>query len=397
MKSESNIKTHGMNSYKKGKEPSVIEASLDGVTYPIVIGSGLGGIAERISSITESKRVFILCDSFFKEGYCLQLETDLKKNGFEVIAFFMEGGRANKTIYTALNILDNLESNEVTRDSTLIAVGGGNIGDVGGFAAATFLRGMNLLNIPTTVTAQVDSAIGGKVAVNHNKTINAIGTYYHPRAVLIDIEFLLNLPERDFRSGMGEVVKSAIIKDAGFCEYLLDNSESIIGRDPDQLVEMVRRTVQIKLDHVQEDVREKGIRLNLNYGHTIGQSIEMATGTSNEIYRHGEAVCLGMMAAAHLADDYYDDGWDRVGFHRQILEKFHLPTSIDMGQICVDPSTLEGMIYENLKKDKKRIAIGSRFVLIPQLGRAEIITGVKSDLIHAAIKSLGSCDLPPEN
>jgi 3-dehydroquinate synthase len=366
----------------------VLQASLDGVDYPIIIGSNLKGIADRIALFTQSKRIFILSDSFFKGGYCSRLENDLQEKGFEVITFFMEGGKANKSIYTALSVLDNLESNEFTRDSTLIAVGGGIVGDVGGFAAATFLRGMNLIHIPTTVTAQVDSAIGGKVAVNHNKTINAIGTYFHPRAVLIDIDFLEELPEREFLSGMGEVIKSAVIKNKELCTFLLDHSESILRRDQDRIRDMVKRTVQIKLDHVQEDVREKGIRLHLNYGHTIGQSIEMATGTGNEIYRHGEAVCLGMMAVANLADQYYDDGLDRVEFHRRLLKAFHLPYSIHMSQISTDAQTLEGTIYENLKKDKKRIAAGLRFVLVSQFGSAKTVTGIKERMIRAAIKSL---------
>lgn len=388
MKPENDIEANKISKNKAATDQVELKASLDGIDYPIIIGSNLEDIASRIASFTDSKRIFILCDSFFKGGYCSQLETGLRENDYEVIVFFMEGGRPNKTIYTALSVLDNLESNEFTRDSTLIAVGGGIVGDVGGFAAATFLRGMNLVHIPTTVTAQVDSAIGGKVAVNHNKTINAIGTYFHPRAVLIDIEFLKDLPDREFKSGMGEVIKSALIKDKEFCDFLLRNSENILQRNPKQIQKMVQRTVQIKLDHVQEDVREKGIRLNLNYGHTIGQSIEMATGTGNEIFRHGEAVCLGMMAAANLADNFYGKDLDRVGFHRKLLETFYLPFSMDMSQIAVDLPTLEGMIYENLKKDKKRIAAGLRFVLIPRLGCAETVAGIEAGMIRNSIKSL---------
>jgi 3-dehydroquinate synthase len=143
-----------------------------------------------------------------------------------------------------------------------------------------------------------------------------------------------------------------------------------------------------KFGQVHGLVNNAGIRLNLNYGHTIGQSIEMATGTGNELFRHGEAVCLGMMAAAHLADNYYGKDLDRVGFHRQLLETFYLPFSIDMSQIAVDLPTLEGMIYENLKKDKKRIAAGLRFVLIPQIGCAETVTGIEARMIRSAIKSL---------
>lgn len=366
-----------------------LTANLDGQTYPIVIGPRLiESMHEYIASFTASKRIFLLSDAVFKNGYSADLERSLRSHGFDVTLFFMEGGKANKTIHSALRILDVLESMEFTRDSTLVALGGGIIGDVGGFVAATFFRGMNLVHIPTTITGQVDSAIGGKVAVNHNKTINAIGTYYHPRAIFVDTEFIATLPEREFRSGMGEVVKSALIKDAGFCDYLLANADSILSRTPELLVETVRRTVRIKLDHVESDVREKGMRLYLNYGHTIGQAIEIATDLEHEIYRHGEAVSLGMMAVARLADIHYDDGKDRVSAHRRLLDAFHLPKAIDVRMTTHDASSLQRSIYANLFKDKKRIAAGLRFVLVPEVGRAETVIGVEESAIRAAIASL---------
>lgn len=379
---------------KKNKTPNlnsdetILPVRLDEVDYPIIIGSNLGGISKWIEKFTNSKQVFILCDSFFKDTYCSQVETELKNAGFEVITLFIEGGKTNKTIYTALDLLDNLETNEFTRDSTMIALGGGVVGDVGGFASATFMRGMNLVHIPTTFTAQVDSSVGGKVGVNHNQTINAIGTYHHPRTILIDIKFLQNLPEREFKSGMGEVIKSAIIKDREFCQFLLENSQAIMNRDPAMLLGIVKRTVLIKLAHVQNDVREKGIRLHLNYGHTIGQSIEMSVGRKTEVYRHGEAVCLGMMAAAHLADNYYNDGLNRVEFHRELLNTYHLPLFIKTDLISVNANIIQRLIYENIKKDKKRVAAGTRFVLIPEPGSAETVTGIEKIPIQAAIKSL---------
>ncbi len=366
-----------------------LTAKLDGQEYPIVIGNGLiPSVAAQLASFTQSRRIFLLSDAVFKEGYCTQLERHLRDNGFEVVTFYMAGGKANKTIHSALRILDVLESMEFTRDSTLIALGGGIIGDVGGFVAATFLRGMNLVHIPTTITAQVDSAIGGKVAVNHNQTINAIGTYYHPRAILIDMDFIKDLPEREFRSGMGEVIKSAIIKDAEFSSYLFNQSQDVLSRQPDALAEMVRRTILIKLAHVESDVREKGIRLYLNYGHTIGQAIEIATDLEHEIYRHGEAVGLGMVAAARLADLHYNDGADRYNAHLELLQAYHLPTSIDMKLLSVDAGSLQRSIYANLFKDKKRIAAGLRFVLIPRIGCAETVLGVSEEHIKASVACL---------
>lgn len=366
-----------------------LTAKLDGKKYPIIIGSGIiGSVSEHLASFTRSRRVFLLSDEVFRGGYCALLEKHLRENGCEVISSYMNGGKAGKTIYSALRLLDMLESMEFTRDSTLIVLGGGIIGDVGGFVAATFFRGMNLVHIPTTITAQVDSAIGGKVAVNHNKTINAIGTYYHPRAILIDQDLLKDLPEREFRSGMGEIIKSAIIKDAEFCCYLLEHAQDFFSMKTDILAEIIMRTVLIKLSHVESDVREEGMRLYLNYGHTVGQAIELATGLEKEIYRHGEAVGLGMMAAAKLADLHYNDGVDRYSAHLKLLQAYQLPTFIDMNHLATSARSLQRSIYANLFKDKKRTAAGFRFVLIPEIGRAEIVVGIGPDKIKSAINCL---------
>ena len=368
---------------------STLRAKIESTDYPIWIGNDLAGeIPGCIDSFTKSNRVFLLSDAVFKNGYCNQLEKILRAQGFDVTVFYMSGGKAHKTIQSALRILDVLESMEFTRDATFLTLGGGIVGDVGGFVAATYFRGMNLVHIPTTITAQIDSSIGGKVAVNHNETINAIGTYYHPRAILLDMDFVSNLPEREFRSGMAEVVKSAIIRDESFCAFLLDNRVSLAARSPEFLPEMLRRTVRIKLDHVEQDPREKGIRLHLNYGHTIGQAIEIATSLEHEVFRHGEAVALGMLGAARLADLYYGDGGNRVDIHRELLQAYALPLSLDMKNIGVDADSLQRSVYANLFKDKKRVAGGIRFVLVRKLGAAEVITGIGESDVRDAISSI---------
>ncbi len=366
-----------------------ITVKLEGKNYPIIIGNGvIEDLPRQLGSFTQSRRVFLLSDEVFRGGYCDELTRNLKENGFEVITSYVVGGKADKTIYRALSLLDMLESMEFTRDSTFVVLGGGVIGDVGGFVAATFFRGMNLVHIPTTVTAQIDSAIGGKVAVNHNTTINAIGTYYHPRVILIDMDFLKELPRREFHSGMGEVIKSAFIKDVGFIDYLLAHSQDIISKQPDALAEVIRRTVQIKLFHVEADMREEGVRLYLNYGHTIGQAIEIASGLGREVYRHGEAVGLGMVAAAKLADLYYNDGVDRYNAHVKLLQAYQLPVTINVESIGMGAQSLRRSIYANLFKDKKRVAGGFRFVLIPEFGRAETVHNVSSRDIKSAINCL---------
>ena len=368
---------------------STLRAKLESCEYPIWIGDNLTGeVPGCIESFTDSKRVFLLSDAVFKDGYSSRLEKLLRSHGFDVTVFYMQGGKAHKTIQSALRILDVLESMEFTRDATFVTLGGGIVGDVGGFVAATYFRGMNLVHIPTTITAQIDSSIGGKVAVNHNETINAIGTYYHPRAILLDLDFVKNLPEREFRSGMAEVIKSAIIRDASFCTFLLANRDGLAARSPDLIPEMLRRTVRIKLDHVEQDPREKGIRLHLNYGHTIGQAIEISTSLEHERYRHGEAVALGMLGVARLADLHYGDGADRVAQHLEMLHAYGLPTHIDMAGTGMDAASLQRSIYANLFKDKKRVAAGVRFVLVRKFGGAEIATGLGEAGVRDAIASL---------
>lgn len=368
---------------------STLTASIETSEYPIWIGDGLlQEIAGCLASFTASRQVLLLSDAFFRDGYGTRIEEQLRSKGFDVTAVYMPGGKSQKTIHNAIGILDVLEEKEFTRDATLLALGGGIVGDVGGLVAALYFRGMNLVHVPSTMTAQIDSAIGGKVAVNHNMTVNAIGTYHHPKAILVDLEFIRELPEREFRAGMAEVIKSAIICDRLFCEFLARSSGPLADRSRRHLAEMIRRTVQIKLHHVEQDPREKGIRLHLNYGHTIGQSIESSTGLEREFYRHGEAVALGMLGAARLADLHYADGRNRVAEHRELLEAYGLPGAIDPSSFGGGPEQLKAAIFANLFKDKKRIASGVRFVLVPELGRAEVVTNVCEVMVHDAIASL---------
>jgi 3-dehydroquinate synthase len=364
-------------------------AKIESSEYPIWLGSDLAReVPGCIESFTASKHVFILADSFFKNTYCACLEQELRQRGWNVTTFFMPGGKGHKTIDSALKALSVLESMEFTRDATLVTLGGGVIGDVGGLVAALYFRGMNLVHIPTTITAQVDSSIGGKVAVNHQDTINAIGTYYHPKAIIIDLDFVKDLPDREFRSGMAEVIKAALIGDQSFCDFLLENQAPLLSRSMNHIPEMVERSIAIKLHHVQQDPREKGIRLHLNYGHTIGQAIEIATSLEHEVYRHGEAVSLGMIAAAHLADLHYADGSFRLELHTRLLGMYQLPLRLDTRPPGLDVKSLERSIYANLFKDKKRVAAGLRFVLMPEVGRAEVLTDVSDVHVRQTIALL---------
>ena len=190
----------------------IIKARSKNFSYPVLIGSNLlSKLPNEISKFTKSKKILILIDSFLAKKYQKILSFNLKKLGFECIFLKVIAGKKCKELTTLLKVIDVLEKNKFSKDSTLLAFGGGTIGDLGGFAASIYYRGLNLIQIPTTLTAQIDSSIGGKVAVNYNNNINAIGSYYHPKLILCDFNFIKSLSERDYLSGLAEVIKSALI------------------------------------------------------------------------------------------------------------------------------------------------------------------------------------------
>jgi 3-dehydroquinate synthase len=351
---------------------STIQRQIEGFCYHVILGTGVSSdLVDAIRAKTKSRRVFVLADPIYHETGLRDLLGILKLNGFEAHEQRVVAGKENKTVEAALGIIDRLIEHGFTRDATFVAIGGGVIGDLGGLAASLFYRGLKLVHIPTTLTAQVDSAIGAKVAVNYRNTINSIGTFYHPELVAIDLSLLQTLPEREFLAGMAEVIKVAFIADREFLKFLEDEREAILARKVEALHHVVTRSVQIKLDHVDGDVRDNSKRMLLNYGHTIGQAVEIATGLGREYYRHGEAVAIGMVGAAMLADALLESG-DRATAHRRILNAHGLPTTVHPDKLNMKPKQLHNDVVACLFKDKKRNAGGHRFVLVPELGRAEL-------------------------
>jgi len=321
------------------------------------------------------------------------LSDRLRKAGFTVFLHPMTGGKSNKTLEELVHLYDLMERNEFARDSSLIAVGGGVIGDTAGFAASTFLRGIHLIQVPTTVTSQIDSAIGGKVGINFNKTINAIGTYYHPRGVFIDLDFLQELPERDYIAGLAEIIKCAVICDAAFFEYLQKNAERILDRDPSALLHIYRRTIEIKLDHVRGDVQEfQQKRIRLNYGHTIGHAIELATAGREELYRHGEGVSLGMVAASFLAERLFKRDGKLRALHEAILKRYGLPIRVDLKRVGASRDEFIQRCLQHVRKDKKRQAMHVRFILPEAIGRTVVNDAVPAERIREAVAML--CEAP---
>ena len=367
---------------------SSIERQVESFPYHVQLGTRIAeDLVGALRAKTTSRKVFVLADPIYRQTELSELLGILRLNGFEATERLVVAGKENKTIEAALAIISDLIEHQFTRDATFVAIGGGVIGDLGGLAASLFYRGLKLVHIPTTLTAQVDSAIGGKVAVNFHNTINSVGTFFHPDLVAIDLSLLQTLPKREFLAGMAEVIKVAFIADEEFLRFLEDNREAILRRDVDALHHVVERSVQIKLDHVDGDVRDNHKRMFLNYGHTIGQAVETATGLKREHYRHGEAVAIGMVGAALLADALYGQG-QRVAAHRRILAAYELPTAVSASQLGMKPSQLHSDVMACIFKDKKRNAKGHRFVLVPEIGQAEIQQVTSESVLNSVVYEL---------
>jgi len=366
------------------------QVSLDSSKYSIIVGRDIlfDEILNKLNGNTKNNKVMLVCDIFFQDNICKNLKEMLADNGYEVYLYPMSSGKHNKTINEAINIYELLEQAEFSRDSTLIALGGGVIGDLSGFVASTYLRGINYITVPTTLMAMIDSSIGGKVAINFRKTTNAIGNYYHPMLNVVDLEFIKTLPQRDFKSGLAEIIKCAIIANGDLFDYLKLNNKSILNQDEDSLLYVMLRAIEVKLDYVAGDVREQGKRLKLNYGHTMGHSVEISTDILEEVYRHGEGVSLGMMGAAFLAKNYFKQNDDIFIKHEEILQDYGLPVRVDSKKINFDRDSLLKECIKNIYKDKKRKNNKLRFVLPKKIGSCGVYADVPDALVEEAFNYL---------
>jgi 3-dehydroquinate synthase len=367
---------------------SQVQVDLGEAGYPVLIGRGIvDSVGLYLTEHTKDTRVVIVYDSYFESGILPRIVSSLEKQGFEAICCKIDGGKSNKNFSEVLKIYGVLEENNIARDSTLIALGGGVIGDMAGFIASTWYRGMNLVHIPTTLMAMVDSSIGGKVAINFRNTINAVGNYYHPIINFMDLEFVDGLSDRDYFSGVSEVIKCALIADNWLFEYLEANQHEIKGRSDECVSFLIERAITIKVDHVLGDIREGGKRLLLNYGHTLGHSVEISTvQNGNEMYRHGEGVAIGMMAVLYIAVQYLNMPEKLLIRVRKILESYQLPIHINMEHIDISREDLLDKLCSNVKKDKKRINNKLRLILVDSPGMANVHEDVPFEYIEQAFK-----------
>lgn len=335
---------------------ATVNVALGNRSYPIVIGRKLLDGNYDVSAHLPGPDCLVVSNETVGPLYLERLTQNLPNRNVE--ALLVKDGESWKTLATAASVLDRLVGMRARRDATVIALGGGVVGDIAGFAAACYMRGVAFVQVPTTLLSQVDSSVGGKTGVNHAGGKNLIGAFHQPRLVLIDTDTLATLPDREFRAGLAEVIKHGAIADADFFAWLEENMVRLLEKDADALGLAVRRCCEIKAAVVAEDETEQGRRALLNFGHTFAHAIENSLGYGE--WLHGEAVAAGMVMAAELSD-IEPEQRDRL---RRLLEAAGLPVT--------PPSLGADRLRESMDLDKKARAGQLRFVLLDRIGAASV-------------------------
>ncbi|OGA37796.1 MAG: 3-dehydroquinate synthase [Betaproteobacteria bacterium RIFCSPLOWO2_12_FULL_65_110] len=356
-----------------------LRVELGSRAYPIYIGSGLIARPELLAPFIRGGRAAVVTNATVAPLYLERLTTGLRASGIDLFGIVLPDGEAYKNWETLNAVYDRLLEAHCDRQATLIALGGGVIGDLAGFAAATYQRGVPLIQVPTTLLAQVDSSVGGKTAINHPRGKNMIGSFHQPLAVLADVDTLATLPERELRAGLAEVIKHGLIRDLGFFEWIEANIARLLARDPEALIHAVRRSCEIKAEIVAIDERETGARALLNLGHTFGHAIETAKGYG--VWLHGEAVAAGMAMAADLSRRLGSLSAEDAGRVAALLERAGLPVAVS--------GIAAPRFIELMSVDKKAAAGRIRFVLLDRIGSAVLRGDVPQDALQATLGAMG--------
>lgn len=347
-------------------------------SYSIHIGTGLlTALTELIAPQTLPKQVLILTDANVGPLYASTVQQQLADR--TVLVHTINVGEQAKSLASFTEVMTTLIEHNFNRDCAIIALGGGVVGDLAGFVAATFQRGVDFYQVPTTLLAQVDSSVGGKTAVNHPGGKNLIGAFYQPQAVIIDTNCLETLSSRDFACGLAEVVKYGIIYDADFFDWLEANAQALLQRNAGALTYAIARSCEIKAEIVAEDEQERGIRALLNLGHTFGHAIEAAAHASGDYdaWYHGEAVAAGTMIAAQFMQQQGDFSNADVARIEHLFEQFELPVYAPQ----IPLTQWQGY----MQRDKKVKAGKLRLILPTAIGRAEVRTVTEWDAVSQAI------------
>ncbi len=359
-----------------------LNVDLAGRSYPIVIGDGLLGDVKLLLPYLTSGRAVIVTNETVAKLYLGRFEENLRQAGIDALSISLPDGERYKTWETLNTVFDYMLAERCDRTTTIIALGGGVVGDVAGFAAATYQRGIAYIQAPTTLLAQVDSAVGGKTAINHPLGKNMIGAFYQPRLVLSDLSTLGTLPERELSAGLAEVVKYGAIMDAGFFAWLEQNMDKLVARDPAALGYAVEKSCRCKADIVAADEREAGGRAVLNFGHTFAHAIEAGLGFGT--WLHGEAVAAGMLLAASLSARQGDIPESDVSRLATVLQRAGLPVRA--------PSLGAQRYLELMGYDKKVQGGKLRLVLLRSIGDAYLSADFSSDYLTRVLTEIPTDD-----
>ena len=357
-----------------------VSVAVAGSSYDVVVGPGiLEEAATCLPELEEVERGFVVADSTVAGAYLNGLAAGLEPLGLRVVHLGVPAGEEAKSLPTVVALHRQLATQEAHRGDVVIALGGGSVGDLSGFVAATYMRGVRFIQVPTTLTAQVDAAIGGKTGVNLPEGKNLVGAFHQPVAVLADVTTLASLPEREFRSGLGEVAKYGLVLEPSLLELLDGRLDAVLARDPLVMEDVVARCVRAKARVVAADERDRGARLVLNYGHTMGHALERLEEFAGR--SHGEAVAVGMTFAARLAE--------AIGTARPGLSARHARTLSPLGLEPDGRLPASDRILEAMRMDKKYRG-GIRFVLLEDVGRAVVVDEVPEDVLVTVLKEMGA-------
>ena len=354
----------------------ILTVDLGDRSYPIYIGTGLIGDPGFLSGHIQGSSALVVTNTTVRPLYLQRVEDSLDTLKIRYDVVTLEDGEQFKTINSVMTIIDTLLAERHDRKTTVIALGGGVVGDISGFAASIYQRGVNFIQIPTTLLSQVDSSVGGKTGVNHPQGKNMIGAFYQPQCVIADTNTLDTLPDRELSAGLAEVIKYGLIYDAAFFDWLEQNIEELLARNNQLIAEAILVSCQTKADVVEQDERESGLRAILNLGHTFGHAIEASMGYGN--WLHGEAVAAGMVMAADLS---HRQGWIDIEIkHRlvNILQKCNLP-------VKSPPEMSTEQYMDGMSIDKKTINGTIKFVLLEKLGKAIITSDYDPELLEQTL------------
>ena len=342
-------------------------------SYDILFSDSFNGFAKAMSDVNAPKKLLVVTDSNVEKLYADEVNNLLIKNGYDSKIYAFTAGEENKGMDTILGICGACIEHEMDRKSMIVALGGGVVGDMAGFAAAIFMRGIDFVQVPTTLLSQSDSSVGGKTGIDFMESKNILGAFHQPKLVYINVATLKSLPNEQFVSGMGEVIKHGIIRDSEFFDYIEKNSDKIKTLDNETLIKMDKINCSIKADVVERDEKENGLRAILNFGHTIGHAVESAYDFK---MTHGECVGIGMVGASYIA--YKRNMIDESTLNRieNVLDMYGFKIRVDLPE--------KEIVYGYMQKDKKKIAGKLKFVLPTKVGEVMQTTDVSKDEIFAA-------------